>query len=324
MLKINLQLFAEGGEGAASAADQGAAQSTDTGVKGFDVDAAIKDYQESKKPGGPKFDSSKYQIGTTEQTAKAEQTLAADETKDTPERPSYKDLIKDPFYKKDASEHIEAIVKERLKNSKDAEKTLKDLQPMLDALADSRAIKRGDIKALKDAILSDGSIYEAEAFKQGVPVEHVMQMKQLQTEADQSKARLAEIEAEAAAARFVTNLVQQGEELKAKYPGFDLRELMKQDDKFRGFVMDDGMDVETAYKATHFDEILGFEKQKAIEEARLGISRSLQAGAARPVESAARPGSQASQMQIDPRNLTDAQYKDIVERTRRGEVITLR
>lgn len=324
MLKINLQLFAEGGEGAASAADQGAAQSADTGVKGFDVDAAIKDYQESKKPGGPKFDSSKYQInGAAEQTAKAEQTLAADETKDTPAKPSFKDLIKGD-YKAEADAYIQEVIKERLKNSKDAEKTLKDLQPMLDALADSRAIKRGDIKALKAAILADSSIYEAEAFKQGVPVEHVMQMKQLQTEADQSKARLAEIEAEAAAARFVTNLVQQGEELKAKYPGFDLRELMKQDEKFRGFVMDEGMDVETAYKATHFDEILGFEKQKAIEEARLGISRSLQAGAARPVESAARPGSQASQMQIDPRNLTDAQYKDIVERTRRGEVITLR
>lgn len=324
MLKINLQLFAEGGEGAAAAADQGAAQTTDTGVKGFDVDAAIKDYQESKKPGGPKFDSSKYQInGAAEQTAKAEQTLAAEETKDTPAKPSFKDLIKGD-YKAEADAYIQEVIKERLKNSKDAEKTLKDLQPMLDQLADSRAIKRGDIKALKAAILADSSIYEAEAFKQGVPVEHVMQMKQLQTEADQSKARLAEIEAETAAARFVSNLVQQGEELKAKYPGFDLRELMKQDEKFRGFVMDDGMDVETAYKATHFDEILGFEKQRAIEEARLGISRSIQAGAARPVESAARPGAQASQMQIDPRNLTDAQYKDIVERTRRGEVITLR
>ena len=324
MLKINLQLFAEGGEGAAAAADQGAAQSADTGVKGFDVDAAIKDYQESKKPGGPKFDSSKYQInGAAEQTAKAEQTLAADETKDTPEKPSFRDLIKGD-YKAEADAYIQEVIKERLKNSKDAEKTLKDLQPMLDALADSRAIKRGDIKALKDAILADSSIYEAEALKQGVPVEHVMQMKQLQTDADQSKARLAEIEAETAAARFVSNLVQQGEELKAKYPGFDLRELMKQDEKFRGFVMDDGMDVETAYKATHFDEILGFEKQRAIEEARLGISRSIQAGAARPVESAARPGAQASQMQIDPRNLTDAQYKDIVDRTRRGEVITLR
>ena len=47
VLKINLQLFAEGGEGAAAAADQGAAQTTDTGVKGFDVDAAIKDYQDN-------------------------------------------------------------------------------------------------------------------------------------------------------------------------------------------------------------------------------------------------------------------------------------
>lgn len=323
MLKIYLQLFAEGGEGAAIAADQGAAQSADTGVKGFDVDAAIKDYQESKKPGGPKFDSSKYQIGVAGQTAEAEQTLAADETKDTPDRPSFKDLIKGD-YKAEADAYIQEVIKERLKNSKDAEKTLKDIQPMLDALADSQGIKRGDIKALKDAILADGSIYEAEALKQGVPVETVMQMKQLQIEAEQSKARLAEIEAETAAARFVSNLVQQGEELKAKYPGFDLRELMKQDDNFRKFVMDDGMDVATAYIATHSDEIIGYERQKAIEEARMGISRSIQAGAARPVESAARPGAQASQMQIDPRNLTDAQYMDIVKRAKSGEIITLR
>lgn len=320
MLRIDLQLFAQGGDGGGAAASQGVAQGADTGGHTGGLDAAIQAYEESKKPGGKPFDGSKYLTG---QTAQTEQTLTADINQDTPAegKPSFKDLLKE--YKQEADEYIQGIVKERLKNSKDAEKMLKDIQPMLDMLADSRGIKKGDIKALKEAVLSDAKVYEDEAMKQGVPVETVMQMKQLELEAQESRERLREIEAEAAAARFVTDLVRQGEELKAKFPHFDLRAVMASNEKFAELVMEEQMDVETAFKATHFDEIMGFERQRAMEEARSGISRSIQSGAQRPIESAARPGGQSAQMSIDPRNLSDEQFKDILNRVRRGENVTL-
>ena len=316
-MKLYLQMFAEGAEGAA-----GAGESTATagaGDKGFDLAAAIESYDESKKPNKPSFKGDKHKVHQA--NAETAQTVTAETTPDVPARPSCQDLIKGE-YKKDADEHIQSIIKERLKNSKDAEALIKKLSPALDILADTREVKRGDYEALAKSILEDTSVYEDEALKQGVPVESVMQIANLQREADESRERLAQLEAEAKAAQFVSGLVAQSEQMAQKFPGFDLRHEMQTNPEFYNFVTGPAaMSVEQAYKATHFDEILGMTARQVSDQTRSNLSKSLQSGAMRPMESASRPGSQAPQVTMDPSKLTYEQIQDMKKRSRSGENI---
>lgn len=320
MLKLWLQMFADG-DGAAAGSTTGAAESTaaDTGVKGFDAAAAIEEYRESRKPRGKSFDTAKHQAKAEVQLNATQEQAPAAET--APVRPAFKDLIKGD-YKAEADEYIQSVVQDRLKKSKDMEKTFKSLQPALDALAESRGLKAGDYDSLAQSILNDASIYEEEALKQGVPVETVMQISQLQRQAEESQAKLAQIEAEAQAAQYVTELVRQGEELKQRYPNFDLRQEM-QDEKYRALVTGPAaLSLEDAYWVIHRNDLMRQTASQVSQQTKADVSRSIQSGALRPMESAARPGGQTPQVSLDPRNLTPQQIKDIKERARRGETIS--
>lgn len=326
MLKLWLQMFADGGDGAQDGGNAGAAQETgkaDAGVKdGFDAAAAIEEYRESRKPRGKSFDTAKHQAkAEAGLNAAQEQAPAAEQAQDAPVRPAFRDLIKGD-YKAEADEYIQQTIQDRLKKSKDMEKTFKSLQPALDALAESRGLPAGDYDTLAQSILNDASLYEAEALKQGVPVETVMQISQLQRQAEESQAKLAQIEAEAQAAQYVTELVRQGEELKQRYPNFDLRQEM-QDEHFREMVTGPvPTSMEEAYWAIHHNDLLHQAVAQVSQQTKADVSRSIQSGALRPMESAARPGGQTPQVSLDPRNLTPQQIKDIKERARRGETIS--
>ena len=324
MLKLWLQMFADGEGGAdGTAAAAPTAGSENTGVKaGFDVDAAVKEYRESRKPRGKSFDVSKHQAKAEAVAVPTqEQAPAAEKAQEAPVRPAFKDLIKGD-YKAEADEYIQQTIQDRLKKSKEMEKTFRSLQPALDALAESRGLQPGDYDTLASAILNDASLYEAEALRQGVPVETVMQISQLQRQAEESQAKLQQIEAETQAAQYVTELVRQGEELKQRYPNFDLRQEM-QEPKFRDLVTGPAqMSLEDAYWVIHRNDLMRQTATQVSQQTKADVSRSIQSGALRPMESAARPGGQTPQVTLDPRNLTSEQIRDFKERARRGEKIS--
>lgn len=305
MINLYLQMFAEGGEGEA-------ATTADTGVKGFDSDAAIEDYRESKKPGGKAFNAGKYQ---TAEAPIVEQTPAAIE------RPTFKDLIKGD-YKAEADEYIQKTIQDRLKSSKEAEKTLKTITPAIQALMKQRELDEGDMEGFVKSVLEDESLYEEEALRQGVPVENVMQIKNLQRIAEESQAKLEQIEAETKAAAYVQGLLQQGEELKMRYPNFDLHEEM-QNEKFREFVTGPAdMSLEDAYWVIHRQELLNQTAGAVSQRTKSDVSRSIQSGLLRPTESASRTGGQTPQVSLDPRSLTSDQIRELKDRARRGEKIS--
>lgn len=318
MLHLNLQLFAEGGEatGGTTGAAEGTAQAQQAGVKGFDAAAAIEEYRESRKPKGKAFDAVKYQAKAPLPTA--EQTPAAETA---PARLSFKDLIKGD-YKIEADEYIQATIQDRLKKSKGLEQTMKSLTPALEALITSKGLKAGDYETLASSILKDASLYEEEALKQGVPVENVMQIAQLQRQAEESQAKLQQIEAEAQAARYVTELVKQGEELKQRYPNFDLRQEM-QDEKFRSLVAGPAaLQLEDAYWVIHRNDLMRQTASQVSQQTKADVSRSIQSGAFRPMESAARPNGVTPNVKADPANLTHEEIQQYKERARRKESIS--
>lgn len=316
MLELNLQLFAEGGAGAGDSANQ----ADSTGVKGdFDVDAAIEAYRESKKPKGKSFKASDFQVQKTA-PAVTEQAPAAEEA--PPVKLSFKDLIDSDDYREEAKAYMSQMVKERLKNSKEAEKTLKELSPALEILAKSRGLDAKDYLGLAKAVTEDASFYEEEALRAGVPVESMMQITQLQREAEEAREQLAQMEAQREAAETVSFLLRQEQDVKTRYPDFDLRTEM-QNQRFYDLVTGPGnVSVEDAYWMVHRQELLQRMAGSVSQQTKADVSRSIQSGAFRPMESAAKPGGSAPQVKPDPRSFTTEQLRSIKERARRGETIS--
>ena len=133
-LKLRLQMFAEGGEGsAAGAADAGA----QAGVQ--PESPAPENKRQKRNP----LQNVKYGRQLPEQKAEVQQQdakaqVAAAQTE------SFDELIRGK-YKQDFDARVQAIVQDRLKNSKKSDETLSKLQPVLPMLGSQYGIDASDI-----------------------------------------------------------------------------------------------------------------------------------------------------------------------------------
>ena len=84
--------------------------------------------------------------------------------------------------------------------------------------------------------------------------------------------------------RWFGNLEQEAGRLGEKYPGLDFREEMKNTEFARLVSPRVGLNVETAYKICHFDEIMEKKMESAGRAAREAAANTIRAGAGRPAE----------------------------------------
>ena len=173
-IALDLQMFADG---AAAPAAEG--QATGEGVQAA---AAQPERALSRE------ERTKAALERQEKFLKGDQAAADEPTKQetTPQVIPFKDRLKaDPALEKDAKEWASEIVKERLKNSKQAESQLQALSPAIERLAQRYGVDPTDQNALTQAILNDDDHYEQEALEKGLPVETVKELDRMKREADQ-------------------------------------------------------------------------------------------------------------------------------------------
>lgn len=84
--------------------------------------------------------------------------------------------------------------------------------------------------------------------------------------------------------RWFGNLEQEAGRLGEKYPGLDFREEMKNTEFARLVSPRVGLNVETAYKICHFDEIMEKKMESAGRAAKEAAANTIRAGAGRPAE----------------------------------------
>lgn len=215
---------------------------------------------------------------------------------------------------------MQGAIKERLKNSKQAEQVLEKLAPMLDNMQKKYGVQDGDIDGLMAKYQDDDALYEEEAMERGIDVGTMKQIKQLENRLAAEQRINEQSIQERQAQEHVMNLVRQGEQLKQLYPNFDLAAEM-QNPEFRRLTGPGvNIDVKTAYQVIHANELQSQYVQAGAQQAAQKLAQSRSANRRRPSENASRsPAGQT--LSQDYSKWGKDQFDEYKRRAERGEEI---
>lgn len=231
------------------------------------------------------------------------------------------ELLKDESYKAE----FQAIFDKRFGENKGVqeqlkkqEATLKALSPALDALAAKHGVDRADIAGLAKAVANDPSYYEGMAMEKGIPAEAAKQMALQESQIREYNERDAEYRAQQEEAQkhnaFIVRLRSEVTEAQKEFPQLDI---VKEgaNPKFDDLVRNKGVDVLTAFKAVHLNEIMSGAIAQATKDAQQKTVKSIQANASRPVENGM-AGSVGANTNFDVNSMSREQRQALIEEAR--------
>lgn len=310
--RLDLQLFAdgggEGGSGAAAPGGEGQATGDNNAV-----DAEQQRINDLLALGVPRD-----KIRTNNRAKKTEQAAAVPqietpkpqaqpdpkptEENNAPKRLSWDEIMQDPEYNKEMQKTIQKRYKK--------EHEFRDkLVPAMELLGqhygiDTSDMDKFDVDAFTKAVTEDNQFYEQKAMELGIPVESARKLDQLQREAERTKKAQEKTVQEQMVEQHLQGLIQQGEQLKAKFPNFDIRAELQNPTFARLTAPGSGLSVEDAYFAVHRADIQAAQKQQQVaamqftaQQTAQALSNSIQAGQRRPDE--ASPSQAASYSSYD-------------------------
>ena len=289
-----LQLFADGGDGGSSGGEGGGA--AETGVSGADAghqrlrDLGVPEHKIRKNRAYKASEAavvSNASMQTATQQTEPEQAAAATEPTEgtVGKRLTWEEIKSDPEY----SEQISKMMRERLKKSKGAEETLAKMTPALENLAKSYGLDTSnlDYSALSEKILGDNGLYRDKALELGVDEDTARKLEQFDLMQQRQKRTEETNQKEAAMQQHYSNLRQQGEAMKAKYPQFDLDAEFKNPTFMRLTAPGVNIPVEDAYFLVHRKEIEKAALAEAAKQTTKNIANAMRSGTMRPQENGA-------------------------------------
>ena len=300
LLTLNLQLFAEGGDGGTGA----------EGTAGSGVATTPKGVKSN-----PLADV-KYGIQPEEsvQVTNAQETDVVDTVDLNAE---FEELIKGK-YKDQYNAKMSDTVQKRLKGTKEQVAKLESLNPVLEMLGKKYGVDATDAEALIKAVEEDDSYFEEEALELGVPVEQLKQFKKTERENAELRRQMEEISTKENAAKIYQGWLDQAEEAKKFYPSLDLETEM-QNPKFVDLLRNN-IDVKTAFQVLHQDEIMPAAMQYTAKAVEQKLTNNIIANGQRPTENG-NSSQSASVIKSDVSQLTKADREEIIRRVARGEKI---
>ena len=297
---LNLQLFADGGDGG-TGADGSSADS------GFATTQGVKDNPLENVKYGKQEDSV--------QTTDAHTT----ETEPTVDRKTeFKKLIKGE-YKDEFGEEVQSIVQNRLKGTKEQVARLESLTPLLEMIAKKYGVDSNDVEALVKAIEDDDSYFADEAMERGITVDELKRIRKIERENEDLKKQMEEQKKQDDANKLYQKWFEESESAKQFYPNLDVQAELKNEDFARLLMA--GVDVKSAYEVIHKDEIIGGAMQYAAKTVEKKVVDKIRANGNRPVENGISSNS-AAVVKTDVSQLTDADMDEIIRRVRNGEKIS--
>lgn len=318
-LRLNLQLFADGGAGAAGGDGGAAAGAGDaTGVQVPDAGE-----QRQKKRVNP-LANTKYGIQPQQEQAQGEVAVTTEEAANNANqgegKKTFEDLIKGE-YKADFDARVQEIIRNRFKQNGEMEEKLNAMNPLMEALGKMYNVDPTDIQQLTNVVMDNDSLYEEEALQRGMSVETLKAVKQMEREHEQMKQREQQTIAEQRMRQHFDGLARQADSVKQLYPSFDLMTEMQNPEFARLTAPGVNVDVRTAYEVVHREEMRGAEMQFAAQKSAERVANSVRANGMRPAENGMNSQQTASPVKSDPRTLTKADFAEIAKRVARGEKI---
>lgn len=209
-----------------------------------------------------------------------------------------------------------------------------EVKGLLEALGEAYGIDAQDannLAALTDAIkngkVKNDEYYETMAAERGISVKTAREMDRMESELQRANAEKqrteqlrAAMEHQQRAAAVRAQWEAEAAQLKVKYPEFELDEVLNNPsvaDMIRR-----GIGLEAAYRAAYFDKLMEASTARTAQQVEQGVAARIQQRAQRPAENGAHPGG-AAEMKVDVAHMTAKQRAELAKRARRGERIVL-
>ena len=299
ILKLDLQLFAEGAGGGTGA--EGA-----TGVTG--TDAASQNM-------GDKGSLADVKYGIQTESAPAAEVQEAAQ----PDRNAeFEKLIRGEF-KDQYNQRVQDTIQKRLKGTQETVDKFNSMTPMLEMLSRKYGVDATDIAGLSKAIEEDDAYYEDEAMEKGITVQQLKEIRKMEKENAELKRQMQEKANKENASKLYSAWMDQAQQAKSVYPSFDLNAEM-QNPQFVNLLRSN-VDVRTAYEVIHKDEIIPAAMQFTAQQTKSKLAKSIASGTARPAENGISSQS-AARVKSDVSQLSKADREEIYRRAQRGEKIT--
>lgn len=289
---LNLQLFAEGGDGGTSG--EGA-------------------------------------TGATEAAAESQTTgVNAPAAEDAPDLDAeFESLIKGKF-KEQYGKRTQSTVEKRVKglNTQISDLVSKNqsAQAILDEISLRYGVNATDTEAMLKAIKADKAYDEQKAFEAGKDLDTYLsdrnKAREQQRQADEIKDLRAKLEERNSRDEFLRRCNEwdkETEAIKAIYPDYDLYKEMANETFVR--LLNANVGPRAAYQAVHADEIISSAMQHAAETAASKVANNVIANGSRPIEN----GNSAQSAAVTARDvslLTDKEIDEITRDVARGKRIT--
>ena len=309
ILKLNLQLFAEG----AGAGGSGTGAEGTSGVTGVNAVSQSKGVKSN-----PLADVVYGKQEEAAQTANVQEGTTVTETVQQPDRNAeFEKLIKGE-YKDLYDQRMQDTIQKRLKGTKETVDKYNALSPTLELLAKKYGVDATDVDALNKAIEEDDAYYEDEALEKGVTVQQLKEIRKMEKENAELKRQMQEQANKEKGAQLYAQWMDQAEKAKAIYPSFDLRAEM-QNPKFVDLLRAN-IDVRTAFEVLHKDDILPAAMQYTAKTIEKKLTDKIIANGARPTENGI-SSQGAAVVKSDVSQLSKADRAEIIRRIQRGEKI---
>lgn len=301
--RLVLNLFGEGEGGATTG--ENTSPAAPTGKKSGDLSNVVYGKQALAEETAP---------------AAAEEKQGVQVTSDTLEdrRKAFREMINGE-YKDVYTEEFQKAFNRRFPDYKALQQRATDTQDILDKLSARYNVMDGDISKLAKAIDNDNAYWDVAAEEAGMSVEQFKELQQMRRQNAELLRAERERQARSQADAQVQRWFQEGQQVKAKFPTFDLTSELNNPDFVR--LLRAGTPMEHAYKVIHFDTLVGDAVQQTAAATEGAVVNNIRAKGARPTENGT-----ASQspfiVKKDVRALTRADRDEIARRVARGETIS--
>lgn len=343
--KMNLQYFAEGGDGGAGAAEGGAAEAAAPAVQ----EPALRPAQErlarrsgalkGKAAGGEKLPQppaggsplKEGASGSESDPAEAEkhqEPAKEPKAEKTPEerRRAFGEMVQGEY-----SDVFQEMMQRAIDKVTENIRQNPQVARLTQALANAYGVDTDDMDGLIEAVengrVKDEKYYEDLAQQRGVSVKTARELDKMESDLKRSNTRNAQLQAmqqEATRQQRVSQIQAQWEaqaaQLKTQYPDFELQEVLANEQV--ADLMRRGVSLPDAYRAAYFDHIMQQATAQTAQKVEQGVAARIQQRAGRPGENGTRPGG-AVTTHVDVASMSRRQLEDLERRARRGEKITL-
>ena len=343
--KMNLQYFAEGGDGGAGAAEGGAAEAAAPAVQ----EPALRPAQErlarrsgalkGKAAGGEKLPQppaggsplKEGASGSESDPAEAEkhqEPAKEPKAEKTPEerRRAFGEMVQGEY-----SDVFQEMMQRAIDKATENIRQNPQVARLTQALANAYGVDTDDMDGLIEAVengrVKDEKYYEDLAQQRGVSVKTARELDKMESDLKRSNTRNAQLQAmqqEATRQKRVSQIQAQWEaqaaQLKTQYPDFELQEVLANEQV--ADLMRRGVSLPDAYRAAYFDHIMQQATAQTAQKVEQGVAARIQQRAGRPGENGTRPGG-AVTTHVDVASMSRRQLEDLERRARRGEKITL-